>query len=143
MVQCHILLYGHTIIDLSNPPLMAIKVDPTVLCVTSLQTLMGVTKEILFLPKVYIFLETLIERIFFFKGVSCLGWLLAIRNLDLITIEKIASIIWNSKAHFYDKLIINANDFKWQGKVFIKFVAVSSCRGNTKNISAGSKITGK
>lgn len=43
---------------------MDIKVDPTVLCVTSLQTLMGVTKEILFLLKLHIFLETLIEWIF-------------------------------------------------------------------------------
>ena len=67
MVPCHILLYGHTIIDLSNPPLMDIKVDPTVSCVTSLQTLMGVTKEILFLLKVYSFEETLIEWIFFKK----------------------------------------------------------------------------
>ena len=61
MVWCHIVLYGHTIIDMSNPPLMDIKVDPMVFCVTSLQTLMGVTKEILFLLKVYIFIETLIE----------------------------------------------------------------------------------
>lgn len=34
---------------------MDIMADPTILCVTSLQTLMGMTKETLFLLKFYIF----------------------------------------------------------------------------------------